>query len=257
LFRPTVDVDGRVRSPMRRRLSALLAAALVAGGVLLTAQPAAADTPCLFDNLSEVPFGPSKVNVGLSPVTKEFTVATHDYYECSVSYWSINVYRSAINGYTPLVYVNSTLPSFTFRPRSLDNTDAGSYDVDANVHNGDNVSTMATFTDSFLLQRRTAISLFDATPDRVTAGQPIAISALLRSADWDRNTYVPLRYASVYVQFRPVGSYWRRVKTVKSSSTGWVKTTVTAKVDGSYRLYYLGDLRFSGKISPADYVDVR
>ena len=178
---------------------------------------------------------------------------------CSfLNFWSMAVYGTPGGWYMPLVYVNSTAPSFSFRPQSLDNSYAGYWwDVHEDIHNGDNVSTLVTYTDSFVIRRATAISLFDATPDRPTKGEPITISALLRSADWDQNTYVPLRYASVYLQFRPVGSYWRTIKTVKSSSTGWVKTTVTATVDGRYRLYYYGDGRFGTRISPEDYVDVR
>ena len=61
---------------------------------------------------------------------------------CSfLNYWSMAVYGTPSGWYMPLVYVNSTAPSFSFRPQSLDNSYAGYWwDVDEDVHNGDDVS---------------------------------------------------------------------------------------------------------------------
>ena len=237
---------------MRNRLHTLLAAAWVVGGAVLTAQPAAADVPCTVSA-----YGPASVVVGLSTVTKEFGVATTD---CSdVAHWSIFVDGTPSYGYTELLYVRGTAPTFSFYPGYLFNADAGyRWDAEVDVHNGDSVATLQTFVDSFVVKRATAISSFDASPEPVTKGRPITIKGLLRSADWDQGKYVPLRYATVQVQFKAAGpSTWSTVRTAKSSSTGWVTTTVTASVDGYWRLYYPGGTKFGSRVTSGDYVDVR
>jgi hypothetical protein len=237
---------------VRNRLSTLVAAtAMVAGSALLTAQPAAADVPCTISA-----YGPRTVVVGLSAVTSELGVETSD---CStVNHWSIFIDGTPSYGYTYLLYARTSAPSFTFAPGYLFNADAGyRWDAEVDVHNGDDTATMATFADSFVVKRATAISSFDASPEPVTKGRPITVKGLLRSADWDQGRYVPLRYASVRVQFKASGTTtWSTVKTVKSSSTGWVNTTVTATVDGYWRLYYAGGSKFGSRVTGSDFVNV-
>ncbi len=237
---------------MTSRLSPLFAAALVLGGGVVTAQPAAADVPCTVSS-----YTPRVVELGLSKVTKKFDVRTTG---CSgVNHWSVYIDGDLGNGRVGLTYLRDTAPQETFWPGYFYNSHAGyRWDAEVDVHNSDDVSTMRTFTESFVIKRRVAISLFDAGPEPVAKGRPITIKGLLRSADWERGAYVPLRFASVRVQFKSgFNDAWTTVKTAKSSSTGWVNTTVTATEDGYWRLYYPGGTRFGKRGVYPDHVDVR
>ncbi len=237
---------------MKRRLSAtLVAAALAVGGAVLTAQPAAADVPCTVSGYS-----PQTVVVGLSQVVRQFSVTVSDC--ATLNSWSLFGYGDPGYGTTALLWENDRAPYEYFSAAWLYNADAGfRWDVEVDAHNGDSLATVQAFPSSFVLKRATAISSFDASPEPVTKGRPITVKGLLRSADWEQAKYVPLRYAPVRVQFKAVGSpTWTTVKTVKSSSTGWVTTTVTASVDGYWRLSYAGNFKFGSRTTGSDYVNV-
>jgi hypothetical protein len=237
---------------MKRLLAAMTAASAVLLGGVVTAQPAAADVPCTVTS-----YTPRTIEVGLSKVTKTVKVGTSGC--ATVDRWSMYVDGTPDYGYVGLAYVRSSAPSLSFWPGYLYNADAGfRWNVEVDVHNGDGVSTVRTFGDSFVVKRRVAISRFEAGPDPVAKGRPIALKGLLRSADWDRGRYVPLRYASVRVQYKSgFNDTWSTVKTVKSSSTGWVNTTVTATADGYWRLYYPGGTRFGARGVYPQHIDVR
>ncbi len=60
------------------------------------------------------------------------------------------------------------------------------------------------------------------------------------------------------LQFRAKGTdTFKSVKKATTSSTGGLKTTVTASTDGSYRWVYYGNSTTGAATSAGDYVDVR
>ncbi|TRV77102.1 hypothetical protein FKN01_16975 [Streptomyces sp. 130] len=105
--------------------------------------------------------------------------------------------------------------------------------------------------------RRYAKATVNAAPEPVAKGKPITVTGSLKRADWAKHTYTGVADASVRLQFRPRGtaSYYT-VKTVRSSSTGALRTTVTATLDGDWRWSFGGWSTTGGAVSSGDYVDV-
>ncbi|MGW1127072.1 hypothetical protein [Streptomyces sp. NPDC002526] len=105
--------------------------------------------------------------------------------------------------------------------------------------------------------RRYAKATVNAAPEPVAKGKPITVTGTLKRADWVKHTYTGVADASVQLQFRPKGTTsYDTVKTVRSSSTGALKATVTATLDGDWRWSFGGWSTTGGAVSSGDYVDV-
>ncbi|MFG2565518.1 hypothetical protein ACGFR6_08780 [Streptomyces sp. NPDC048567] len=105
--------------------------------------------------------------------------------------------------------------------------------------------------------RRYAKATVNAAPEPVAKGKPITVTGTLKRADWVKHTYTGVADASVQLQFRPKGtSSYDTVKTVRSSSTGALKATVTATLDGDWRWSFGGWSTTGSAVSSGDYVDV-
>ncbi|MFE1949436.1 calcium-binding protein [Streptomyces sp. NPDC059524] len=108
------------------------------------------------------------------------------------------------------------------------------------------------------VKRASHFASFNASPEPVAKGKPITLSGGLSRISWTYLKYYGYAAQPVQVQFKKAGSSsYTTVKTVNSSSTGQVKTTITASTDGTWRLYYPGNSATSTATSSADYVDVR
>ena len=219
---------------MRQRIAAVAtAAALAISGIVGSAGPAQADAACTITG-----FTPTTVIVGLSPVTRTFDVATSG---CTKQAWSLFLGDYEV--------ANETAPEEPFS--DLINSDAGSYDAFAGVANSDNVETVRSWASGFHLKRASGWgSTFNASPEPVMATRAITIQGKLQLANWDTGTYRAHPYQYVKVQFRtPTGTY-ATVKTIKTNSDGWAKTTVTAQRTGYWRLAYSGN-SIAGPVSSA------
>ncbi|MGV9556727.1 hypothetical protein [Streptomyces sp. NPDC003522] len=98
----------------------------------------------------------------------------------------------------------------------------------------------------------------DATPEPVKKGKTLTVTGKLSRANWDSNTYAGYSGQSVKLQFRKKGSTtYTTVKTIKTSSTGVLKTTVKATADGYYRYSFAGTSTTPAATATADFVDVR
>ncbi|MEU0180002.1 calcium-binding protein [Streptomyces sp. NPDC006207] len=98
----------------------------------------------------------------------------------------------------------------------------------------------------------------NATPEPVKKGKAITVTGTLTRANWDTLKYGGYASQSVQLQFRKKGSTtYTTVKTVKSGSTGALKTTVKASVDGYWRYAFGTNATTGGTAATADYVDVR
>jgi hypothetical protein len=107
------------------------------------------------------------------------------------------------------------------------------------------------------LQRLSQLTV-NASPEPVTKGKTITVTGRLTRANWDSNTYTG--YAGVYaqLQFRKKGSTtYSTVKSVKTTSTGGLSTTVKASVDGYYRYSFVGTTTAPAVKAAGDFVDVR
>ncbi|MFF7748553.1 hypothetical protein ACFZCP_04720 [Streptomyces sp. NPDC007971] len=106
--------------------------------------------------------------------------------------------------------------------------------------------------------RRAAKLTADATPEPVKKGATLTITGKLTRADWQHGTYTAFGGQSVKLQFRKAGtSTYSTVKTLTTSSTGALKTTVTAGSDGYYRYSFAGVSTTSAVSAAGDYVDVQ
>ena len=108
-----------------------------------------------------------------------------------------------------------------------------------------------------LVQRLSKLTA-NATPEPVKKGKTITVTGSLTRANWDTNKYAGYGSQSVKLQFRKKGSStYTTLKTIKSSSTGALKTTTTATVDGYYRYSFAGTSTTPAVNATGDYVDVQ
>lgn len=98
----------------------------------------------------------------------------------------------------------------------------------------------------------------NAAPEPVAKGKALTVTGSLTRADWVKHTYRGYGGQMVKLQFRKQGSStYTTVKTVSTSSTGALRTTVTASVDGYWRWSFGGTSTTGAATSAADWVDVR
>ncbi|MBV2357830.1 hypothetical protein KUM39_26320 [Streptomyces sp. J2-1] len=98
----------------------------------------------------------------------------------------------------------------------------------------------------------------DASPEPVKKGKTLTVTGKLTRADWQNGTYTAYASQPVKLQFRKKGSStYTTLKTVTTSSTGALKTTVTATQDGYYRYSFAGTSTTVAENATDDYVDVQ
>ncbi|SFD15443.1 calcium-binding protein [Streptomyces aidingensis] len=136
------------------------------------------------------------------------------------------------------------------------NRSAGIWEVTIQVQTDNDLLSHDPYQ-TVLVRRKSVLSI-NATPEPVTKNAPITVTGTIKRADWTKNTYVANSGVSVKLQFKKSGtSTWTTVKTVKSSSTGALRTTVPATADGTWRWHYSGSLTTAPWGSNGDFVDVR
>jgi len=107
------------------------------------------------------------------------------------------------------------------------------------------------------VKRAASFSGFNASPEPVAKGKTITVTGTLKRASWTYLKYYGYGSQNVQLQFKKAGtSTYSTVKTVKSSSSGYLKTTVTASADGTWRFHYAGNST-SSVADAYDYADVR
>jgi hypothetical protein len=108
-----------------------------------------------------------------------------------------------------------------------------------------------------LIQRNSQLSV-DATPEPVQKGKTLTITGKLARANWETHKYAGYVGQPVKLQFRQDGtSTYTDVKTIKTDSTGNLKTTVKAGVDGYYRYSFAGTSTTPAVNAKGDFVDVQ
>jgi len=149
-----------------------------------------------------------------------------------------------------------------FRPKSSDpdadlpSSAAGTWKLGAVAVNDEGV-TLQGGLGSTHLQRKATLTT-DASPEPVKKGRTITVTGKLSRANWDTNKYAGYSTQPVKLQFKKKGATtWSTVKTIKTSTTGALKTTVKATVDGYFRYTFAGTTTTSPVNSAADYIDVR
>ncbi|MFF5013766.1 hypothetical protein [Streptomyces sp. NPDC001165] len=148
--------------------------------------------------------------------------------------------------------------TITLPAAELYNSDAGTWKeggvaVDRTTHAMKWQSDLGTIP-----VRRAAKLTADATPEPVKKGATLTVTGKLTRANWETGTYAGFGGQPVKLQFRKAGTTtYTTLKTITSSSTGALKTTVTAGSDGYYRYSFAGVSTTSGVSATGDYVDVQ
>ncbi|MGW7261818.1 hypothetical protein [Streptomyces sp. NPDC054842] len=107
------------------------------------------------------------------------------------------------------------------------------------------------------LQRYSKLTV-NASPEPVKKGRTITVTGALTRANWETHTYKGYTSQSVQLQFRKKGTdTYSTVKSVTSSSTGSLKTTVTAATDGYFRYSFAGTSTTPAVKATGDFVDVQ
>ncbi|CAL9479603.1 DUF5707 domain-containing protein [Streptomyces sp. enrichment culture] len=138
---------------------------------------------------------------------------------------------------------------------------AGSWRVAVQVKAKDSSVTSDTSYKGVKIQRNTALTV-NASPEPVRKGRTLTVTGKLTRADWETGTYGTLAGQWVNLEFRKKGATeWTLVAQTRSSSTGVLRETTTATVDGSYRFVYEGggyNINTNGpSVSREDAVDVQ
>ncbi|MFI8232588.1 hypothetical protein ACIGDI_27510 [Streptomyces sp. NPDC085900] len=126
----------------------------------------------------------------------------------------------------------------------------GAWDLYANASYNDDVTTTAI--------KKASTLTVNATPEPVKKGKTITVTGKLARANWSTGKYAGYVSQPAKLQFRKKGSNtYTTLKTVKTNSTGLLKTTTKATVDGYYRYVFAGTTTTAAATAPGDFVDVR
>lgn len=107
------------------------------------------------------------------------------------------------------------------------------------------------------VQRASKLTV-NASPEPVKKGRTITVTGKLSRANWETLKYAGYTNQSVKLQFRKKGSTtYSTLKTIKSNSTGELKTTVTASTDGYFRYSFAGTTTTPAVNATGDFVDVQ
>jgi hypothetical protein len=126
----------------------------------------------------------------------------------------------------------------------------GAWDLYANASSNDDVATAAI--------KKASTLTANATPEPVKKGKTITVTGKLARANWATGKYAGYVSQPAKLQSRKKGSStYTTLKTVKTNSTGVLKTTTKATVDGYYRYVFAGTSTTAAATAAGDFVDVR
>ncbi len=98
----------------------------------------------------------------------------------------------------------------------------------------------------------------NAAPEPVKKGKTITVTGKLARANWETYKYQGYTGQPVKLQFRKKNSNtYTTVKTIKTNSTGNLKTTVKAVEDGYWRYNFAGTTTTPAVVATGDFVDVK
>ncbi|MET7498759.1 DUF5707 domain-containing protein [Streptomyces microflavus] len=147
--------------------------------------------------------------------------------------------------------------SVTFDPSEMINTDAANWRIGAAVFANDGDYTVNDSAAKARVQRFSKLTV-NASPEPVKKGKTLTVTGKLTRANWDTGTYKGYTAQPVKLQFKKKGAKsYTTVKTVKTSSTGTLKTTVKASADGYWRYSFAGTSTTPAVSAAGDYVDVK
>ncbi|MEE1808573.1 calcium-binding protein [Streptomyces sp. BE133] len=138
------------------------------------------------------------------------------------------------------------------------NSLAGTWHVTAAALAGNDTDFAYTdFYSTARVQRLSKLTV-NAAPEPVKKGGTITVTGKLSRANWEDHAYHGYTGQPVKLQFRKkTSSTYTTVKTIKTNSTGNLKTTVKASVDGYWRYSFAGTSTTPAVTTAGDFVDVK
>ncbi|MDQ1046537.1 calcium-binding protein [Streptomyces sp. V4I2] len=134
---------------------------------------------------------------------------------------------------------------------------AGTWHVTAAVLAGDGSVYGNDFYKTHKVKRAAKVTV-NAAPEPVKKGKTITVTGKLSRANWETGVYAGYSTQKVVLQFRKKSATtYTNVKGITTSTTGALKTTTTAKVDGYYRFTFAGTGTTGTATAAGDYVDVK
>ncbi|PWI16959.1 calcium-binding protein [Streptomyces sp. Act143] len=151
--------------------------------------------------------------------------------------------------------------TLTFDPQGstgfVNNAAAATWDLRTLVSANDLDYIHRDAATTFKVQRASKLTV-NASPEPVRKGKTITVTGKLSRANWEDNQYHGYANQPVKLQFRKKGSStYTTVKTIKTNSTGNLKTTVTAATDGYFRYAFAGTSTTPAVNAAGDFVDVQ
>ncbi|MBL1081887.1 hypothetical protein JK359_07805 [Streptomyces actinomycinicus] len=140
----------------------------------------------------------------------------------------------------------------------LRNTQAGTWHGGGLAMDFENDKSAVQFgLGSTLVQRNSTLTV-NASPEPVTKGKTLTVTGKLSRANWEDHKYHGYTGQSVKLQFRKKGSStYTTLKTLRTDSTGNLKTTAKATADGYYRFSFAGTTTTPAVSAAGDFVDVK
>ncbi|MFF2011783.1 DUF5707 domain-containing protein [Streptomyces sp. NPDC058195] len=137
------------------------------------------------------------------------------------------------------------------------NTLAGTWHVLAGARAVDGSDTSSDFASTARVQRLSKLTV-NASPEPVKKGRTLTVTGKLSRANWEDHAYHGYATQSVKLQFRKKNSStYTTVKTIRTSGTGALKTTVKAAADGYWRYSFAGTSTTPAVTTAGDFVDVK
>ncbi|WP_371578546.1 calcium-binding protein [Streptomyces sp. NBC_01314] len=137
----------------------------------------------------------------------------------------------------------------------LENAQAGAWNTYLEVSSKDHDVVTRNNKDKFYVRRYAKLTT-DASPEPIAKGRTLTVTGKLSRANWDDNAYHGYAGQAVKLQFRKAGtSTYTTVKTISTSRTGTLRTTVTASADGYWRYAFTGTTTTASIKAVGDYVD--
>ncbi|WP_406726874.1 calcium-binding protein [Streptomyces sp. GD-15H] len=134
---------------------------------------------------------------------------------------------------------------------------AGTWKVTAGVLSGDGSIYWNDYQKTHRVQRYSKLTV-NAAPEPVKKGATLTVTGKLTRANWETFRYAGYTNQAVKLQFRKKNSNtYTTVKTLKTNSTGNLKTTVKASVDGYHRYNFEGTSTTPAVKAAGDFVDVK
>ncbi|MFC4032345.1 DUF5707 domain-containing protein [Streptomyces polygonati] len=138
-----------------------------------------------------------------------------------------------------------------------DNAAAGGWYAAVLVTAKDGTTTFNAKATSFSFRRQSVVTV-DAAPEPVKKNATLTVTGHLSLADWSTGAWRRYGAQTVQLQFRAsTATAYTTLKSVKTSSTGELKTTVKATASGFFRYVYAGNSLVAPSTAAVDGVAVK